>query len=118
VNLVTNALDAMPGGGVLVLRAAWTVADGLPGIGRRVSIEIEDSGAGMAPAVIDRIFNPFFSTKDGGTGLGLALTHKIVEDHGGSIDVRSTPGIGTTFRLALPVMPEVPPEAGHDARFG
>jgi PAS domain S-box-containing protein len=122
VNLVTNALDAMPGGGLLVLRAGWTVAESLgatgAGAGRRVAIEIEDNGAGIGPAIVDRIFNPFFSTKDGGTGLGLALTHKIIDDHGGAIDVRSTPGVGTTFRLVLPVMPDAPPEPGHDARVG
>jgi PAS domain S-box-containing protein len=121
VNLVTNALDAMPGGGVLMLRASWTVAENLGAAGaagRRVAIEIEDNGAGIPPAILDRIFNPFFSTKEGGTGLGLALTHKIVDDHGGAIDVRSTPGVGTTFRLVLPLMPEAPPEPGHDARFG
>jgi PAS domain S-box-containing protein len=120
VNLMTNALDAMPSGGVLVLRAGWTVAEslGAAGAGRRVAIEIEDNGVGIAPAIVDRIFNPFFSTKDAGTGLGLALTHKIIDDHGGAIDVRSTPGVGTTFRLVLPVMPEVPPEPGHDARLG
>ncbi len=120
VNLVTNALDAMPGGGVLVLRAGWSDAETLGGrgAGRRVAIEIEDSGVGIAPAVVDRVFNPFFSTKEGGTGLGLALTHKIVADHGGSIDVRSSPGAGTTFRLVLPLMPEAPPEPGHDPRVG
>jgi signal transduction histidine kinase len=121
VNLVTNALDAMPNGGVLVLRAGWSDAESLGagrGGGRRVAIEIEDSGGGIAPAAVDRIFNPFFSTKDSGTGLGLALTHKILDDHGGSIDVRSSPGIGTTFRLVLPLMPQVLPEPGHDARFG
>lgn len=121
VNLVTNALDAMPAGGVLVLRTGWsdgdTVTAGRAG-GRRVAIEVEDSGVGIPPAVIDRVFNPFFSTKESGTGLGLALTHKIVEDHGGSIDVRSTPGTGTTFRLVLAVMPDAPPESGHDTRFG
>ena len=67
---------------------------------------------GIAPAAVDRIFNPFFSTKNGGTGLGLALTHKIVEDHGGSIDVRSTPGAGTTFRVVLAQMPEMPAGSG------
>jgi two-component system sensor histidine kinase AtoS len=121
VNLVTNALDAMPAGGVLVLRTGWsdgdTVTAGRAG-GRRVAIEVEDSGVGIPPAVIDRVFNPFFSTKESGTGLGLALTHKIVEDHGGSIDVRSTPATGTTFRLVLAVMPDAPPEPGHDTRFG
>jgi two-component system, NtrC family, sensor histidine kinase AtoS len=122
VNLVTNALDAMPSGGLLVLRAGWSDADGVTsgraGGGRRVAIEIEDSGAGIAPAIVDRVFNPFFSTKDSGTGLGLALAHKILDDHGGSIDVRSTPGVGTTFRLVLPLMPEALPDAGHDARLG
>jgi PAS domain S-box-containing protein len=122
VNLVTNALDAMPGGGVLVLRAGWTVVESLgaagAGAARRVAIEIEDNGVGIPPAIVDRIFNPFFSTKAAGTGLGLALTHKIIDDHGGAIDVRSTPGAGTTFRLVLPVMPEAPPEPGHDTRLG
>jgi PAS domain S-box-containing protein len=121
VNLVTNALDAMPGGGVLVLRTGWSdsesVTTGRAGGGRRVAIEVEDSGVGIPPAVVDRVFNPFFSTKESGTGLGLALTHKIIEDHGGSIDVRSTPGVGTTFRLVLPLMPDASPEPGHDARL-
>jgi PAS domain S-box-containing protein len=122
VNLVTNALDAMPSGGVLVLRTAWSDGESLHGRRaggvRRVAIEIEDSGVGMSPAVVDRIFNPFFSTKEGGTGLGLALAHKIVDDHEGSLDVRSTPGVGTTFRLVLPLMPQATTEPGHDARFG
>jgi PAS domain S-box-containing protein len=119
VDLVTNALDAMPNGGRLVLRAGWSHGgDALPGRARRVAVEIEDSGVGIASHDVDRIFDPFFSTKEGGTGLGLALTHRIVEDHGGSIDVRSTPGAGTTFRLLLPLMPDAPPESGHDARRG
>ncbi|HEY7521794.1 MAG TPA: ATP-binding protein [Methylomirabilota bacterium] len=121
VNLVTNALDAMPSGGVLILRAGSADAEGLGsgrvGSGRRVAIEIEDSGVGIPPAAVDRVFNPFFSTKDSGTGLGLALTYKIVDDHGGSIDVRSLPGVGTTFRLVLPVMPEAPPDPPQDTRF-
>jgi two-component system sensor histidine kinase AtoS len=123
VNLVANALDAMPSGGRLVLRAGWT--DGTDALsarrtggGRRIAIEIEDTGVGIAPDAIDRIFNPFFSTKDGGTGLGLALTHKIVADHGGSIDVRSAPGAGTTFRVVLPLMPDVPADPSLDARLG
>jgi PAS domain S-box-containing protein len=123
VNLVTNALDAMPTGGRLLLRAGWSdgrdaVLPGPSGAGRRMALEIEDTGDGIAAAAIDRIFNPFFSTKDGGTGLGLALTHKIVEDHGGSIDVRSTPGVGTTFRVVLPLMPDAPPDPTLDVRLG
>lgn len=118
VNLVRNALDAMPSGGRLTLRMGW--ADGglaLPGRShaagaRRVRVEIADSGVGITPGDADRVFNPFFSTKDRGTGLGLALTHKIVEDHGGSIDFRSVAGAGTTFRLDIPLFPDPPAEAG------
>jgi signal transduction histidine kinase len=73
---------------------------------------------GIAAADLDRVFNPFFSTKEGGTGLGLALTQKIVEDHGGSIDVRSVPGAGALFRVVLPLMPDVPLDTGRDDRLG
>jgi len=121
VNLVANALDAMPRGGGLTLRVAWSDAETLGGarLGtRRVAVEVEDSGTGIEPADLDRVFNPFFSTKEGGTGLGLALTQKIVEDHGGSIDVRSAPGAGALFRIVLPLMPDMPPDTGHDDRRG
>jgi two-component system sensor histidine kinase AtoS len=121
VNLVTNALDAMPRGGRLTLRVGWSEAEvlGVPRAGgRRVAVEIEDTGAGIDPKDLDRVFNPFFSTKEGGTGLGLALTQKIVEDHGGSIDVRSAPGAGAAFRLVLPLMPATPLDVGDDDRLG
>src|SRR5438132_707529 len=121
VNLVTNALDAMPRGGSLALRVGWSEGELLGGPragGRRVAIEVEDSGMGIAAADLDRVFNPFFSTKEGGTGLGLALTQKIVEDHGGSIDVRSVPGAGALFRIVLPLMPDVALDTGHDDRLG
>jgi PAS domain S-box-containing protein len=121
VNLVANALDAMPRGGVLTLRVGWSTSEALVaarGAGRRVAVEVEDSGMGIDPANVDRVFNPFFSTKEGGTGLGLALTQKIVEDHAGAIDVRSTPGAGTVFRIVLPLMPETAPDTGHDDRLG
>ncbi|MGH7357174.1 MAG: ATP-binding protein [Candidatus Rokuibacteriota bacterium] len=119
LNLVRNALDAMPRGGRLVLRAGWSDAGdvlltGRGGSGRRVRIEIDDTGEGIAPADSELVFSPFFSTKASGTGLGLALTHKIVEDHGGTIDFRSAPGVGTTFRILLPLIPESPVEGpGH-----
>ena len=121
VNLVTNALDAMPRGGTLSLRVGWSEAETLGGPrpgGRRVAIEVEDSGVGIDPAHLDRVFNPFFSNKEGGTGLGLALTQKIVEDHGGAIDVRSAPGAGALFRIVLPLMPDAPLDVGHDDRLG
>lgn len=115
VNLVTNALDAMPSGGRLTLRLGWSDADVRPLRGqaftRRVRIEVEDTGSGIAPADADQIFNPFFTTKDSGTGLGLALTNKIVEDHGGTIDYRQAAGGGAMFRIVLPLVPEPPHEA-------
>jgi PAS domain S-box-containing protein len=119
VNLVRNALDAMPSGGELTLRVGWSddhhvVRPGRlgPAGARRVRVEIEDTGIGIPPADADRVFNPFFSTKTGGTGLGLALTHKIIEDHGGSIDFRGVVGGGTAFRIVLPLFPDPPAEPG------
>jgi two-component system sensor histidine kinase AtoS len=120
VNLVRNALDAMPSGGRLTLRAGWSDDDHVvrpsrrPATGaRRVRVEIEDAGMGIPPSDADRVFNPFFTTKDGGTGLGLALTHKIVEDHGGSIDFRAAAAGGTVFRIVLPLFPDLPAEPGR-----
>jgi two-component system sensor histidine kinase AtoS len=118
INVVGNALDAMPGGGRLALRVAWAGAnDGFraPGRGMRgVVIEVSDTGAGIEPEDAERLFNPFFTTKERGTGLGLAVTHKIVEDHGGIIDFQSVPGVGTTFRIVLPLTPAV--VGGADVR--
>ncbi len=110
VNLVANGLEAMGPRGRLTLRLGWAegparVARRL-GSPRRVRIEIEDTGAGIPLPERDRIFNPFYTTKEGGTGLGLALTHKIIEEHYGTIDVASTPGVGTTFRVVLPLVPD------------
>jgi signal transduction histidine kinase len=126
VNLIRNALDAMPSGGRLVLRTGWSDGPHVARPGRRgpvgsrrVRIEVEDSGVGIPPGHADRVFNPFFTTKDRGTGLGLALTHKIIEDHGGTIDFRSAAGGGTVFRIVLPLFPEppaAPGEHGDDLR--
>jgi PAS domain S-box-containing protein len=109
MNLVANALDAMPGGGRLTLRARWSDARDADlsararQHGRRVHVEIEDSGVGIPAAVVERVFDPFFTTKDQGTGLGLSLTLKIVEDHGGTITFVSAPDSGTTFTITLPL---------------
>jgi signal transduction histidine kinase len=120
VNLARNALDAMPAGGRLILRAGWSDDDHVvrpgrrsPVSSRRVRVEIEDTGTGIPASDADRVFNPFFTTKDSGTGLGLALTHKIVEDHGGTIDFRPAPLGGTVFRLVLPLFPDLPAEPGR-----
>ncbi len=122
VNLVANALEAMEAGGRLTLRAGWGEGGDpiLPsrrqGLGHRVKVEIEDTGVGIPSSEADKVFNPFFTTRAGGTGLGLALAHKIIEDHGGAISFRSSPGKGTTFRVFLPLTPD--PHmgtSGHDA---
>ncbi|ADU50409.1 multi-sensor signal transduction histidine kinase [Thermaerobacter marianensis DSM 12885] len=97
LNLVRNGLDAMPAGGVLRVRALYDRATDT------VQVEVEDRGPGIPPEHLNRIFDPFFSTKEGGTGLGLAVSYGIVRNHGGHIDVDSEPGCGTRMRVVLPV---------------
>ena len=96
VNLLENALQAVGDAGSI--RVSLRTRDD----GRRVEIEVRDSGPGVAPEVRDRIFEPFFSTKTSGSGLGLALVKKIAEDHGGGVSLESTPGEPTRARLWLP----------------
>jgi two-component system sensor histidine kinase PilS (NtrC family) len=93
-NLCLNAVQAMPEGGEL--RVTMTA------VARRLVVRVNDTGEGIATADLGQIFEPFFSTKSGGTGLGLALVHRIVQDHGGEIDVQSRSGAGSTFTLTLP----------------
>jgi signal transduction histidine kinase len=73
---------------------------GWPG---RVDVAVEDDGVGISSELLPRLFDPFFSTKEGGNGLGLALTQQIIRDHGGEIHVASRVGRGTTFTLSVPV---------------
>lgn len=101
LNLLNNARDAMPDGGCIIIGLSETKKRSMPW----VSISIEDQGVGIPPEHLSRIFDPFFTTKDQhkGTGLGLSIVHSIIEDHGGVVDVRSTIGRGTTFRVELPL---------------
>lgn len=92
-NLVCNALEAVSTGGHV------TVA--VEHLGEHVQIRVTDDGAGIPSAVLPRIYEPFFSTKEGGTGMGMSIAHSLVTLHGGSIDVASSSG-GTTFRIAVP----------------
>ncbi|HEY1551851.1 MAG TPA: ATP-binding protein, partial [Kofleriaceae bacterium] len=95
VNLVINAVQAMPNGGKLLITAR--------SLDSRVEIQINDTGDGIAADVVTHIFEPFFTTRADGTGLGLPVVKEIVESYGGTIDVDSTRGIGTTFRFDLPL---------------
>ena len=95
LNLVLNAEQAMPGGGQLVVRTS--------AIGEGVALDMIDTGCGMNEQTREHIFDAFFSTKRGGSGLGLPTARKIIEAHGGQIRVQSEPGRGTQFTIKLPV---------------
>jgi two-component system sensor histidine kinase PilS (NtrC family) len=94
-NLSRNALRAMPEGGTL--RAEMRLS-----VGRTVRITFTDTGRGMSPAQVERLFEPFSSSTTGGTGLGLSIVYQIIRDHGGTINVRSREGHGTTITIELP----------------
>jgi two-component system, cell cycle sensor histidine kinase and response regulator CckA len=98
VNLAVNARDAMPTGGAVTIQTANVVTDG----GSFVELRLADTGVGMTDEQRQQLFDPFFTTKEGGTGLGLATVYGIVDQSGGTIEVDSSPGMGSTFRILLP----------------
>jgi len=114
-NLVINAIQAMPAGGTIRLSGANEIIAGLnrPGLvpGRYVQIAIADTGEGIRPENLAKIFDPYFTTKKSGTGLGLAAVYSIIKKHRGHIEVESTVGRGTVFRLWLPAADNVPVQA-------
>lgn len=95
LNLVMNAIHAMPDGGTVSISA--TVA------GAMAHLEVADTGAGIAPEMLPRLFEPFFTTRRDGSGIGLAIVRKIVEDHGGTVAITSQPGQGTRVTLTWPI---------------
>ena len=112
VNLAVNARDAMPGGGTLVIRTRREQRDRVPGqtgapLSPRVFavLEVADTGTGIPASVLPHLFEPFFTTKEvgRGTGLGLATSHGIVQQHRGWMEVESPPGAGATLRVLLPI---------------
>ncbi|HKS67102.1 MAG TPA: ATP-binding protein [Candidatus Acidoferrales bacterium] len=101
-NLVLNAMDAMPAGGVLMLRTSHQ--DG------KVDLEVSDTGTGLTPEECDRLFTPYYTTKQHGTGLGLAIVQSVVSDHGGRVSVESESGVGTSVHIELPSRPPKKPQ--------
>jgi PAS domain S-box-containing protein len=125
-NLVQNGIEAMPGGGRLMLTtrlALDTVFGGRVDVGAGlrplVEVQVADDGEGIPAELLDRVFDPFVTTKPRGLGLGLALAHRIVEEHHGALRVSSTAGKGTVFSCYLPIAPTAsaplpPGSAGND----
>jgi len=103
-NLVINAIQAMPDGGALNITLRPRASD--------IEIEFADTGPGIAPEALAQIFEPYYSTKETGIGLGLPLTKKIIEEHSGQITIQSEPGAGATFIVTLPREPASQPQFG------
>jgi signal transduction histidine kinase len=111
LNLILNALDAMPSGGRLTASVSLESKAESPAL----AVLVSDTGVGMPPEHAASAFEPYFSTKETGVGLGLALVRRIVEGHGGSIDLDTAPGRGTTVSIRLPLRPAAPGAAEESA---
>ena len=103
LNLTINALDAMPQGGRLQVSTSLRRSTRRGAAAAFLEIRFRDDGVGIPPADLRNLFIPFFTTKEKGTGLGLPISQRIIENHGGTIEVRSQPGSGSTFTVLLPV---------------
>ncbi|MCB9524970.1 MAG: PAS domain-containing protein [Myxococcales bacterium] len=112
-NLLRNAADVMPDGGRIDIIARRLPSE--EGRSAEVGFQVVDRGPGMEPDVAAKVFDPFFTTKASGTGLGLALVQRMIEDHAGHIRVESAPGRGSTFIVRLPEHPPPPPEPADPA---
>lgn len=99
LNLLLNGIEAMENGGTLFVQFARATEE--DGEARQLKVTIRDSGPGIPVAILDRIFNPFFTTKDIGTGLGLAIVHRIIDAHDGTITVTNPPGGGAQFEIRI-----------------
>jgi signal transduction histidine kinase len=114
VNLVNNAIQSMPAGGLLTIQSAFEGRGEADRLERWVSVAVGDSGVGIQPEIMDRLFEPFFTTRPAGkgTGLGLSVSYGIIASHGGYIDVASQEGAGSRFTIYLPVAPSDIPSYG------
>lgn len=113
VNIVVNAIEAMPHGGELVVSTKWRSPPNEESGRELLEFSIEDTGKGLSPEELQSVLDPFYTTKELGTGLGLSLSQSIVESHGGRIQIRSKPGWGTTVIVVLP-RPAVRAHGGLD----
>jgi two-component system, NtrC family, sensor histidine kinase HydH len=102
LNVVLNGVEAMHEGGKLTIAVSSVFKDGMEG----VNIDVQDTGTGIPSEDLSKIFNPFFSTKSDGSGLGLAVVKKTIDTHGGTVQVESRPQRGTSFKIWLPVRKE------------
>jgi signal transduction histidine kinase len=103
VNLLLNAAEASKDNGVINIRSRM-----VPTLGR-IRVEIADNGCGIAPEHLTKVFEPFFTTKPKGTGLGMAVTYRIIRNHQGKIQVSSQPGEGTRFTIEIPLHRDASP---------
>ena len=114
MNLILNAIQAMTNGGTIVISTRLSAKNDVELIREYVQIEIRDTGIGIPAEDLEHIFDPFFTSKEEGSGLGLAVSHQIVQEHGGLVTVESTVGKGTSFFVHLPVGKPVRPAVnGH-----
>jgi len=111
LNVIKNSIEAMPDGGRLRVQSAHQVAEGT------VTVSVSDTGEGIDPAIVDRLFDPFFTSKPGGTGLGLSISYQLVTRHGGTIRVLPNQN-GTTFEIQLPVAQPAPASISASAVTG
>jgi len=112
INLVKNALQAVDGQGEIKVRTGLGTLTAPPHRGNPAFVvSVSDTGVGIAPENLEKLFIPFFTTKPDGTGLGLAISRRIVEAHGGEIAVQSNQEQGTTFTIRLPILlPNIDPD--------
>jgi signal transduction histidine kinase len=117
MNLILNAIQAMQEGGSLSIATRSVARTGADPVGEFVQVEIRDTGVGIPEDNLQHIFDPFFTSKDEGSGLGLAVSHQIVQEHGGFVTVESTVGKGTAFFVHVPVAKPVRPAANGHAQL-
>ena len=103
MNLILNAIQAMKEGGSIFISTRLTSRNGAAPSGQYLQVEVRDTGVGIPAENLDHIFDPFFTSKDEGSGLGLSISHQIVQEHGGYVTVESKVGMGTTFFVNLPI---------------